>query len=394
MFTNLAPNTFHTLAGFNHQHPADVCVTLMLPPAGNMTPHGYTVSCRHLLQQGETFLDNAAAGTSVAVDLDKARRALAQVQQWCAEGNLQSHPHSSVAVFATEDSLQTYISEIALPEWIAISHFFYLKPLLSLAAQPAQFYVLALSQQRPRLIRYEHAAQRTTELPLPLVGEGLHQLDLHAEADMQRHSQTFRVGMGGQMVTMHSHGAGDIQSKAKTEHYFAEVSRAVQSVLRDSDAPLLLAGVDYVLPMYRQVNEYPQLLPEAIAGNADATRDNDLVQAGLTILRHRQTQAAQQALDKYKANLHTQKVTRSFKDIVRWAYAGRIDTLLVAEQEERWGHYFPQTSQVRTRTPHLFGDEGLLNEAIIHTLQHRGTAYTLPRGEMPRNSIAAAVLRY
>lgn len=57
--------------------------------------------------------------------------------------------------------------------------------------------------------------------------------------------------------------------KQETLRYFQQVERGVRHATHDEHAPLLLAGIAYLLPIYRATNSYPQLLEEEIGVNCD-----------------------------------------------------------------------------------------------------------------------------
>jgi len=82
------------------------------------------------------------------------------------------------------------------------------------------------------------------------------------------------------------------------------------------------------------------------------------------------------------------------EDVIRAAYQGRIDTLLLAEGEAAPGRYDEDTDVVATGSEdtHMGGD--LLDAAAVRTLRHGGAVFVLPREELPGDAAAAAVLRY
>ena len=55
-----------------------------------------------------------------------------------------------------------------------------------------------------------------------------------------------------------------------------QVDHAVRQALSNGSAPLLLAGIAYLLPIYREANTYPQLIEEDITVNPDDLPLNEL----------------------------------------------------------------------------------------------------------------------
>ncbi len=182
-------------------------------------------------------------------------------------------------------------------------------------------------------------------------------------------------------MTTHSHGAGDVQQKDKIARYFQQVSQNVDEVLRRLRDPLILAGVDYLQSIYRQVNHPSNLVAAAIKGNPDEWSESQIVAHAKPIVASLYDANVKQALADYKAVNNTPRVTRAFKDIVRAASAGRIETLFVAQDAERWGLFNAETQQVQSRSQPKPDDEPLLNLAAVEVLRQRGQVVALPRSK-------------
>lgn len=51
--------------------------------------------------------------------------------------------------------------------------------------------------------------------------------------------------------------------------YFQQVADGVHSIVGEGDAPLVLAGVEYLLPIYRHAAEYPHIVESEITRNPE-----------------------------------------------------------------------------------------------------------------------------
>jgi len=79
---------------------------------------------------------------------------------------------------------------------------------------------------------------------------------------------------------------------------------------------------------------------------------------------------------------------------VRAAHQGRVETLFVALDVERWGRFDAQSGAVMLHDQAAPDNEDLLGLAVIFTLRGRGAVYAVPSGEVPDGGPAAAILRY
>ncbi|WP_431217618.1 hypothetical protein ACQ86N_27450 [Puia sp. P3] len=66
--------------------------------------------------------------------------------------------------------------------------------------------------------------------------------------------------------------------------YLKEVDKTLKSVLGNGNIPLFLAGVEYLLPIYRNVSAYKNIAGRSLTGNYDRVDDHTLYQHLLPIL--------------------------------------------------------------------------------------------------------------
>jgi len=103
----------------------------------------------------------------------------------------------------------------------------------------------------------------------------------------------------------------------------------------------------------------------------------------------------EEVLERASARLGTAEpdVAIKLEEILAAGHEGRVDALVVAEDETLWGHYAHGKSLTAhgVRAPH---DEDLLNCAALLTLRHGGRAFAAPRAQLPRTVPAVALLRF
>lgn len=67
--------------------------------------------------------------------------------------------------------------------------------------------------------------------------------------------------------------------------YFREIDRRLQKILVGETAPLVLAGVDYNLPLFRNATGYGHVLDEGIFGNPEGRPAEELHAAAWEIIK-------------------------------------------------------------------------------------------------------------
>ena len=231
------------------------------------------------------------------------------------------------------------------------------------------------------------------------VPDGLAQaLGYEHEKQVQFHTSTAAPsGKGERPAVFHGQGVtADNHLKDDILLYFHRVNAGVTQALAGERAPLVLAGVDYLLPIYREANSYPYLAKEGILGNPDDARAEELHNQAWTIVEPLLMRARDEAVAQYRqlAGAGSERVSDNLEMVVPAAYVGRVDTLFVAVGLQRWGTFDPDTNAVVTREEGGSGRGDLLDLAAVHTISNGGTVYAVEPDEVPGGSILAAVLRY
>jgi hypothetical protein len=275
---------------------------------------------------------------------------------------------------------------------VRVSDRYHMRPLLPFVDSSSAFWLLAISQKRVRL--YEGSRTALAEVPAEGVPASL--ADAMRWDDFEKSSLQFHTGTsgtGGRRPAVF-HGTGEVEVKDELLRFFRAIDRGLHEHLRDSHAPLILAGVDYLIPIYREVNTFPALAGETITGNPDSIGESTLHANALTILDGLAAAERLSLAEQVKEAWGSAKTTPDPAAIVRAAHHGRVDTLLLTDVEHWWGTYDSTADTISTRPTPVNGDEDLLDLAALQTLEHGGSVMSLGADEMPHGETAIALLRY
>jgi hypothetical protein len=272
-------------------------------------------------------------------------------------------------------------------ESVIVDDRYHLRPLLEIIGDRRSFWLLAIAQKHVRL--YEGSDEALVEVPAERVPESL--ADALQWDDFEKASLQFHSGSGSRGPAVF-HGTGEVSVKDELVRFFRAIDAGLREHLRASHAPLILAGVDYLLPLYRDVNTYPSLAAEAVTGNPDSLT--------VPILHARALEVADRIAEDEHARLvariedtwSSPRTTPDPEVIVPAAHHGRVETLLLAEDAERLGSYDTRSGKVALRRSADQAD--LFDLAALFTLENGGTVVGLPAERMPRGAEAVAVLRY
>jgi hypothetical protein len=156
----------------------------------------------------------------------------------------------------------------------------------------------------------------------------------------------------------------------------------------------VLAGVEYLFPLYEQANTYPHLLDEGIAGNPEELTPEELHARAWPLVQPTFMEAQEEAAARYSQLVGTGQATADVREAVLAAHRGRIDVLFVALGIQVWGKFDPSTVTIHMHEDAQPGDEDLLDLAAIQTILKGGTVYAVEPGQVPDDAPLAAVFRY
>ncbi len=376
-------------------YQSDPCLSIFLPTHRRAGPDMLQdpLRLKNLLHQAQgLLLAHTPESTQVEGFLKPIIALLTNQQIW-------KHPDEGLAILRSPDTFRCYQLPFSLKEQVMVSQHFYLKPLLPLFTADRSFYILALSQNEVRLLQATHFGVKEIALPesVPTSMASASKYD-QPEPMLESHSSasTATRGKGGRRpMIFHGQGAGPANEKQIILHYFQQIDRGLHDLLHDEMAPLVLAGVEYLLPIYHEANTYPHLLPEGVPGNPERLKGRDEIlreQAWSKVwpLVLKEQQDALAEFEEYKG---TDRTSSNVSALVPAACYGQIESLFVALDQEQWGTFDPATYTLDLHETAASGDEDVLDLAARQTILHGGAVYALEQDHMPDKAVLAAIYR-
>lgn len=370
------------------------CVSLYLPaePPGREVLEG-PIRYKNLLDDAEGALIAAGVKRGEAHDILQ--------EAWALRGNAEFHraPGLGLALFVGPGFLRYDRLPLDFAALVVVGARFHIRPLLPLLTGDGRFFVLALSQGSVRLLEGDRHAVRE----IPLSDDAPRSLAdwlkyTEAEKSLQFHTRTDNPASVGERggVFFGSGSAAEKDNKDDILQWFKQLEDAVADKLRADRAPLVLAGVEYLLPLYRQASGYKYTLDEVITGNQEDTSDADLHRRAWELVEPHFADDERAAREAYALQAGRRTAVSRLGEVLRAAHDGRIDTLFVRGGAQRWGKFDLQKRKAEDRASESGGaqpgDQDLLDLAAIQTLLMGGTVFVVDN--VPGNGDLAAVVRY
>lgn len=305
---------------------------------------------------------------------------MAPLSQLIDDHGFWQQQEDGLAVFVDAAGMSAFRLPIPFEQLVVVGDHFHIKPVLPFLATDGEFYVLALSHNLVRLLRGSH--WRVSEVELEDVPTSLRDALWYKEPDAALQSHATAAGGA---LSFHGHGLGEESSEADLKEFFRRVDAGVKSAVGNDKTPVILAGVDYLQPLYRQITDL-NVLEEGVEGNPDRLSAAELHSRAWPIVDKLFTGRREAAGEQIGAA----NTSSSLDDVVMGAAQGRVETLFIPRGKQRWGRFDRETLEV-----HLDGGDGetdLYDLAAIETWRHRGDVYVVD--DVPGDGELAAVMRY
>ena len=318
-------------------------------------------------------------------------RELLQSAQKLLQGDLfHQHQSDGLAMFLSPEVFRTYLLPFVFKELVIVTDRFHIRPLLPLLSGDGRYYILALSQNKVRLLQGTHYS--VNEVSLADVPKNLAETlrDDDSWKDLRMHSA---ISGGESTFSSVTHGA-EVDSKENIKRYFRRIDKGLHEWVRDERVPLVLAGVDYLHPIYKEVNTYPHLMDEGIAGNPERLSVGELHELTWTILKPYFQKGQQEGVNRYKEFASSGRSSNRVRKIILAASHGRIELLFIVPDFQQWGTFDPSTDEIHLHKREQTGDEDLFEFTAIRTLLNGGIVYVVEPENMPDTDPLAAVFRY
>ncbi len=348
------------------------CISLHLPasPTGRGRLEG-RIKLKNQLVEAENVLIAMGMRATLARDL------LAPATELLSDEHFWEQPMSGLAIYVAPGFFQKfYLPHPPVPH-TEVGDRFLVRPLLSILHKP-DYFVLALDQQRTRLLRF--SGEGVNEVHVPDMPENITEIVGSDYSEKQR--QMHASGRHGSATSVVSHGAGDraADMKDRLHRYALAIDRAVTKHLTGTGSTLVLAADEPFLDTYRHANRYPGLVGEAIVGNPKLLSADQVTRHVEAICERAHEQQVSKAIELFSEFEPKFLATDSIEVIAKSISEGKVGILLARKPNGTMGKDVHTDSEI--------------NALIVDALRHGGLVYEVEPAKMPTVNPLAAIYRY
>jgi hypothetical protein len=322
-------------------------------------------------------------------DKEISDKIISQLNQLQDNKSFWENQSEGLAVFATPNFMKYYELPVKFEAFEYIADHFFLRPLTPMLSGNGEFFILNLTKDDVNLYeatKYSIAEIDTKDLDAESI---VFEEQLKDSSSLQHHSS-------GRTI-YHGHGAPDDQDSEEIEKYYRKLSAELDKILKHSDAPMVVACVDHLFPIFKEKNNYQNLVEKHLSGNYEHA---DLFEL--------QAEAWEAVKDQYETNYEKIKkevdelrskdrVNDDIKSILFNAMDGNIEKLYIENRKELWGSYDEKNGEIEIHESEKEESVDLLNLAAISTVENSGKVHLIDSQYlkmMKTDNPALAVMRH
>ena len=367
------------------------CVSIYAPmiEAGAETRQN-RIRFKNLVQRAEQQLES-----EWEMSPEACKEFLQPLRRWIDDTDFWQHQGRGLAVYRAADLTDRFRIPLEVRERVVVHERFHIGSLLPLLTGDGRYYVLALSQKDVRLFEGSRSGVHGIDLgdtPRSLVEAVGGETE---ETHVQYHTSSGQRGSGDGMPVYHGQGGGDDDTTREVEVFLKRVATGVDPRVA-SGAPLVLACVEYLAPVFRRASQHGHVVDEIVAGNPDRLSGDELHERAWKLVEPVFDAQRREMLATYADKAGTGLTTDGIEETLLAATDGRVEVLFVARGVEVIGRFDPTERRVEV------GEQGngrgsldLKEETAVQAFLHGGTVLAISPDEMPSDgATAAAILRF
>ncbi|KGE89866.1 hypothetical protein IX84_00730 [Phaeodactylibacter xiamenensis] len=342
---------------------------------------------KNALKTAQTKLEEKGMNAKDAEHFLRPARALLEKERFW------SYLSDGLAVFAGSDGFFHYeILPVTFDAYVFVGENFHLSPMLPVLGGSSRFFLLALSQNEVRFFEGDQYSITPVKIEDLVPTAGMEDAFVLSDShDALQHHSSGRDG--GENAIYHGQGIGQDDKKKDIEAYFREVNKGLMKMLYDEKPPMVIACVDYLLPIYQSVNEYGNLFTENISGNPEQLNPAMLHEKAWSIIsRHFESQQAED-MERFQQAMADDRASAAPQQIIPAAAYEKVDTLFIKKGEHLMGQFDYDKNEIALGKREEYRD--LLDLAAVQTHLNGGRVYWLDAEEMPVPTASAnAIYRF
>lgn len=314
------------------QKQANMCVSIYIPTS-RQSHDGYQadkINFKNALSQAKTELltHHGYSADAVSIFLSEGLLLLEDQEFWKYSSDMLAY-----FIFDGEGVAVKLPLHVESPI-CQVSDRAYLLPLIEELSDDGHFYLLLLNLKEVVLFELTRSSIQVVELPNDIATSFTEELE---DADNQKSLQ-HRAGIGEAGAMFHGQGSGSDESrKADILQFYHRLSTDIDAVLNTNPLPLMLAGVEYLIPIYKQAAKYTNIVEPFLTGSYSTDDMLVLSESCWELMEPYFRQRRLAHKEEYGLFAARSQASSDVETVVLASHSGSVDTLFLTVKKDVWG---------------------------------------------------------
>lgn len=285
-----------------------------------------------------------------------------------------------LALFISPELFMTFQLPLKFSPQTSISSVFYLVPLMPFFVDGGNFIILTLELNEVKLFKVSryNIKEIYIEEKVPSRMEDQVGYD-HEQKSLQFRNQQQAYGE----AMFHGQGEGKEDRKDEILNFFRGIDRGLSTILKVEKLPLVLAGLDEQISIYKKANSYRNLFEKHLSCHPSDLSLDELQIEAWGLLKSHFDKERNEKLEMFQRYQDTERTSQQLNEIVPMAMLGRVDTLFIQYGMDLWGTYDPTNNLLKISPEHRPPAVPLDNLMAVNTFLQGGKIYLMDKMEMP-----------
>lgn len=365
-----------------------ICVSIIMPTHKSgveVNQHVDQKAFKNAVLQVEKIL------TQRNIDSTLIKKVLRPAYSLIADEKAWLNMSNGLAVYIAEDFMKFLRLPGTVNNEIKVHNTFSVMHLVPFMVRNEYFYLLDLNKRNCRFFRADYFG--IEYIPVDELPNAVDDVVRFENKDDQK---LFRLSSNGaKAANYHGIGSGKPDDKENIALYLEEVDDTLwKTHLHSANVPLLLAGLEYQVPIYRSVSDYNNIWPDALIGNHQFDEADELYKKAMEVMSPYFDQPLKNALNEFGNKSATNLTSTKNAEIIEAAFYGRISHLFVQKDAHIWGTFNEANGEHKFTDKEKEDTENLADRAVAKTIETGGSVFILDKQDMPGTGVLAAVFRY
>lgn len=326
--------------------------------------------------------------TAEGMKQDDANTFLQPAKELLGQPLFWSGMEQGMVAYLTEDYFEIFKVPYDIREMTYVHDHFRITPLMPMISTNGSFCVLAVGQENPRLLRCTRT--NVKDITPDDVPESLKTwVGQKPEQQVQYHTGNNE----GDGAIYFGHGATEEDHKELVQGFLRDVERPVTKKMKQINDPLVLAGTEPNLPIYKKINKYSRILEDAVDRNPNGISDIQLRDMSWNVVRDYFLSEMYEYMETYREG-SSDYISRDLTEVITSTVMGKSAAIFITKDLVRWGKYDEEQHKVFFNNAPANSDLDLMNWLTMKGIETGSKVYILSGEEMPDNSEVAALFRY